>query len=232
MTAARNLGATDKTKSILIVLKEDRETLLGETSLSGCKVISSVDITNPGEVVNFEGLTTSDPQTSGVIYRWDFGDGSVASGQKPSHSYFAPGTYKVSLHVSNTRGDCTSCTTELDVKPRATFREVFSIFEDNSTGARGRCTSCHSGPLSASPNLEDPDIAYRSLLGADGQGTIVRCRGVEERRVVPGRADLSYLVKTLDTAPNSCDEMAPCCYLNDIEVNSIINWINEGALNN
>jgi PKD repeat protein len=32
---------------------------------------------------------------------WDFGDGTTASGQHPSHTYALPGTYSVSLNVSN-----------------------------------------------------------------------------------------------------------------------------------
>lgn len=38
------------------------------------------------------------------IYSWNFGDGSTASGASPSHRYDAPGTYVVSLTVSNEAG--------------------------------------------------------------------------------------------------------------------------------
>ncbi|KAM4819917.1 polycystin-1 [Thomomys bottae] len=45
------------------------------------------------------------PSSSGILYTWDFGDGSprlVQSQPAVSHTYLAPGAYRVSLEVNNT----------------------------------------------------------------------------------------------------------------------------------
>jgi PKD repeat protein len=58
-----------------------------------------------GEVVQFDGSSSSDPDGQVVSYSWDFGDGSpVEFGVRVSHAYSAPGTYTVVLTVSDDRG--------------------------------------------------------------------------------------------------------------------------------
>lgn len=39
-----------------------------------------------------------------VLYQWDFGDGSTGTGMTSSHAYFSPGTYRVTLYVTNSNG--------------------------------------------------------------------------------------------------------------------------------
>ena len=48
----------------------------------------------------------SDPQLDGTItkYQWDFGDGSTGSGRNPSHEYRDPGTFTVTLTVTDLAG--------------------------------------------------------------------------------------------------------------------------------
>ena len=48
-------------------------------------------------VVNFQDLSGGDPK----IWKWDFGNGATSSKQNPSTTYFAPGTYTVTLTVFN-----------------------------------------------------------------------------------------------------------------------------------
>ncbi|HEX2015634.1 MAG TPA: PKD domain-containing protein [Solirubrobacteraceae bacterium] len=59
-----------------------------------------------GERVAFDASPSSDPD--GTIpangYFWSFGDGSQASGQRPTHAYAAPGTYTVRLGVVDDSG--------------------------------------------------------------------------------------------------------------------------------
>ncbi|MEQ8525284.1 PKD domain-containing protein [Gracilimonas sp.] len=54
-----------------------------------------------GFTVN-DSLTTA-ADTGSVVYEWDFGDGTVATGIQPSHLYEKPGTYAV--NVSIRKGD-------------------------------------------------------------------------------------------------------------------------------
>lgn len=55
--------------------------------------------------IQLDGSKSTDPGNNvPLTYRWDFGDGSApGSGVKPTHS-FAPGTYTVTLVVTNTLG--------------------------------------------------------------------------------------------------------------------------------
>lgn len=54
---------------------------------------------------------------AGLIYSWDFGDGTEAAGPSPSHAYGAPGTYAVTLTVRDKDGGASSTTTTADVAP-------------------------------------------------------------------------------------------------------------------
>jgi PKD repeat protein len=48
--------------------------------------------------------TSSDPDGSITSYRWTFGDGGTGTEQSPTHVYTAPGTYTVTLTVTDNQG--------------------------------------------------------------------------------------------------------------------------------
>jgi PKD repeat protein len=52
----------------------------------------------------FDGTASSDADGPIASYQWNFGDGGTASGATPSHSYAAPGTYGVTLVVTDGAG--------------------------------------------------------------------------------------------------------------------------------
>ncbi|OOZ39544.1 hypothetical protein BOW53_11190 [Solemya pervernicosa gill symbiont] len=62
---------------------------------------SSID---SGESVNFDASTSSDIDGSVAEYRWDFGDGSSATGRQVTHLYTTPGKYSVNLTVTDDAG--------------------------------------------------------------------------------------------------------------------------------
>jgi hypothetical protein len=60
-----------------------------------------------GVPLAFSGAGSSDPYPgglSGAAYSWSFGDGATASGPTPSHSFAAPGSYQVTLTVTDRYG--------------------------------------------------------------------------------------------------------------------------------
>ncbi|MFZ5553989.1 MAG: PKD domain-containing protein [Bacteroidota bacterium] len=61
------------------------------------------DMTNP--VVSF-----TDISSGGILWEWNFGDGTTSTEQHPEHTYAAPGDYTVTLTVTNAQG-CTSTIT-------------------------------------------------------------------------------------------------------------------------
>ena len=53
-----------------------------------------------GQIVQFNDTSAGAPNS----WQWDFGDGTVSNLQNPSHSFDAPGFYRVSLNVSGGSG--------------------------------------------------------------------------------------------------------------------------------
>ncbi len=58
----------------------------------------------PGQVITFDGSGSLDPDGTVVEYLWDFGDGTLASGARVSHTYAQPGRYGVDLEVRDDSG--------------------------------------------------------------------------------------------------------------------------------
>ena len=54
--------------------------------------------------VSFDGTSSVSPGNEPLTFAWNFGDGTSDSGATPTHKYSAPGTYTVSLVVTNAVG--------------------------------------------------------------------------------------------------------------------------------
>jgi subtilisin family serine protease len=53
-----------------------------------------------GDIITFNDLSTSNITS----WLWDFGDGNTSNQQNPSHTYSSPGSYDISLTVTNSNG--------------------------------------------------------------------------------------------------------------------------------
>ena len=81
-------------------------------SLTGCIPIPVIEFfpSAPvvGGAVTFDGtgtiVTNVPADTVAVSYRWDFGDGTKASGSTTEHAYETAGTYDVTLRVIDSAG--------------------------------------------------------------------------------------------------------------------------------
>ena len=67
------------------------------------------------DTVSFDGSLSSDSDGSIDSYEWDFGDGTTATGQTPTHSYDDDGSYTVSLTVIDDDGATDSTTQTISV---------------------------------------------------------------------------------------------------------------------
>ena len=54
--------------------------------------------------VSADGSSSTDPETTPLDYRWDFGDGAQATGVAATHTYAEPGSYSIVLRVSDAGG--------------------------------------------------------------------------------------------------------------------------------
>ncbi len=63
-----------------------------------------------GQLLRFDAASSTDPDGQIAIYSWDFGDGQSESGPsgQVEHTYARPGSYEVSLTVTDTQGCSTT----------------------------------------------------------------------------------------------------------------------------
>ncbi|MDI3485794.1 MAG: large repetitive protein, partial [Methanolobus sp.] len=68
-----------------------------------CDFTANVTSGNISLTVQFTDISTNNPDS----WEWDFGDGSSSTESNPVHTYSTPGSYNVSLTVSNEWGEDT-----------------------------------------------------------------------------------------------------------------------------
>jgi len=95
--------------------------ILGQVPADGKPIatISDIGPARAGQAVSFESYAPYDPthqhQGSTFSYRWDFGDGTGASGQQVSHTYASAGNYILNLTITSTGGGARIITKQISV---------------------------------------------------------------------------------------------------------------------
>lgn len=187
------------------------------TEDNGCTASSCVDVTyNAGVItpvadfeaddteacgtltVNFTDLSTNNPTT----WNWNFGDGSsTSSDANPTHTYTAPGTYTVTLNVSNAEGN--------DYETKIDYIVVYSnpSVTVDVTPASGE-TIADGG---ASVIITEGTAPYTTTWSNDETGT-------EVTGLIPG----NYSVVVLDS--NGCFTTTPFAvnWVNTIDDKSLV----------
>ncbi len=83
------------------------------TDDNGCSATTTVNVPTTGgqapianfsHTVNGNTVNFNNSSQHGQSYQWNFGDGSTSAELSPSHQYAGPGTYQVTLAVSNQCG--------------------------------------------------------------------------------------------------------------------------------
>jgi len=100
-----NVGKATKTVQL-----QDRIPVSSFTFTTGAVVTSAT--------VNFDGISSFDPDGTIVGYAWDFGDGSTGSGATSTHSYSIAGTYAVKLNVTDNSGSTQVSTQTVTITDR------------------------------------------------------------------------------------------------------------------
>ncbi len=109
-----------------------------------------------GQSCSFDGTASTDADGTVTSWAWSFGDGGTATGAQPSHVYAAPGTYQVTLTVTDENGG-TGTTTQPVVIQGGTSQ----IGYRDSTGKVTNATSIVS-PIPATAQAGDGLVAVVS----------------------------------------------------------------------
>lgn len=109
-----------------------------------------------GTELTFDGRRSFDVDGEIVSYVWDFGDGATGSGNRPAHAYATPGTYAVTLTVTDDRGATSTATTRAIVGQRPSSQtEMLSV---SSTGEPG----LSAGSSAPSISSDGRSVAFQS----------------------------------------------------------------------
>ena len=123
LTVKDNLGSTGSATETIYVMNIPPIARAGEDT-------STITLEN----VVFSGAASSDPDGEVVQYKWDFGDGTHASGPLVSREYQHSGTYKVSLMVTDDSGATSSASINVTVQNRL---PVAALVGSNATAYAG-----------------------------------------------------------------------------------------------
>ena len=127
----------------------------------------------PGRPVAYSSAGSSDADGRIVSYQWDFGDGASSSEPNPKHVYAAPGSYRVTLTVTDDDGATASARTLSSVaedKPVAAFygdkiRLKYGgrvRFRDRSTNSPTRWHWVFPGGTPPTSNERNPVVQYQT----------------------------------------------------------------------
>jgi len=117
-------------------------------------------------VVSFDASTSSDPENDPLTYSWAFGDGNNGTGVSPNHTYLNPGSYTVTLTVSD--GEFSDQATTLisvlvpNLGPTAAF---------TATPTAGEAPLAVSFDASTSSDPENDPLSYSWDFGDGNTGT-------------------------------------------------------------
>ena len=97
---------------------------------------------------DFDASTSDDPDGTIASYEWDFGDGDTDTGETVTHEFDAPGTYPVTLTVTDDDNAEHSVTEDVTVTDDAPPEITFVGAADGTGRQARRCTALPSQPRS------------------------------------------------------------------------------------
>ncbi|MEL6132351.1 MAG: PKD domain-containing protein, partial [Bacteroidota bacterium] len=174
-----------------------RDTLLKPDyiQLSNPQAGFAADVTGgcPGLTVQF--TDTSIPDTTLVSWLWDFGDGTTSIVQDPTHTYDNPGSYTVSLTITNVKA-CSQTSIQpgliqVSIPPVADFLLADSI-------------SCAPFAIDISDNTQTVSAPIQSWSWDFGTGDMSNAQEPNYTYPVPG----NYIITLQVVDANGCGDQA------------------------
>ena len=120
----------------------------------------------------------SDADGDELTYLWDFGDGTIAGGSKPKHTYREAGEYSASVTVSDGKGGTTLKEVAIDATPGAGEPEPtpdVPFYGEWAWAARSANGKTFKGYLSISKKSPKPDPKFPGDFIEGGTGAWTYC---------------------------------------------------------
>ncbi|UOG73524.1 PKD domain-containing protein [Hymenobacter tibetensis] len=143
-----------------------------EGSLDGPKPTASFTATAPKVVGLTSEVTFTSTSTDAFLYQWDFGDGTIGSGQTVTHAYTRGGTFKAKLTAVG-RGGATPSETQ-DVTIASTLNLVNQLL----TGGSSRTWKLDNA--TAAPIVVGTEAAPTTYFPGVAAGDLPACQSDDE----------------------------------------------------
>jgi PKD repeat protein len=153
-------------------------------------VFSNPTALKPGSDVTFDGSKSYDIQSEITAYSWDFGDGSpvgTASGAVAHHTFANPGTYDVTLEVTDATGAANAltktATLPVTVRPLATTVPANDDFAnaqtlsglDDIAQANNTLATAETGEPDHAGNAGGHSVWYRWTAPVSAHASLLTC---------------------------------------------------------
>jgi len=142
-----------------------------------------------GASIQFDGTGSSDPVGHPLTYAWDFGDGSTGSGAQPLHAYTSPGTYIVTLTVTNDRGEVATATTTATIggpPPAIAFTTGGNRTVRLGSGKPANCVEIE--PLGGAFQVEDV-LLGSIVMVSNGTGSVNEIGAIQGKSAISSDVD-------------------------------------------
>jgi uncharacterized repeat protein (TIGR01451 family) len=132
--------------------------------------------------VNFNGSSSSDPDAGDTIasYNFRFGDGSTPASQTTptvSHVYSSPGTYHVTMTVTDSRGLTSSNTAAVDITASSPSADLAVVKTGPDTGKVGQALTYVIKATNGGPNAANGVVVTDTLPKNAGFGSVSTSQG-------------------------------------------------------
>lgn len=133
---------------------------------------------NPNESITFDASGSSDPDGSIAAYRWSFGDGNTSAQQTATHAYAAPGSYAVTLTVTDDKGATGTASAQVTItspnpSARVTVTPANGTVAPGGTqpvqvtvNAAGLAAGTYAATLQISTNGGNVNLPVRLVVGS------------------------------------------------------------------